>query len=346
MGRAGLQRTTNRYSMLFVWIGFFVFVGLLLFLDLFVLNKEDHVPSTREALKWTALWTTIGLGFSGFVYLAYQNGWIVSAVEPRRAAIAYLTGYLVELSLSMDNVFVIALIFAYFKVPAKYQHRVLFWGILGAVVFRFAMIVAGVYLLEQFDWMFYVFGALLLYSAVKMLGQSEDVHPADNPVIKVVKRLMPVTDEYHGHDFFTRIDGRRAATPLFIALMMVETTDVIFAVDSIPAILAITQESFLVFSSNILAILGLRSLYFVLSSMIDKFAYLKYSLAMILVFVGVKMMLHGVWHPADWVSLAVIFGLLAGGVVLSLLRKAPASAPEDPTENPVREEVPPEHQVG
>ena len=323
-----------------VWIGFFVFVAALLFLDLFVLNKEDHVPRTREALKWTALWTTIGLGFSGFVYLAYQNGWIDSPLSPRQAVMSYLTGYLVELSLSMDNVFVIALIFAYFKVPAKYQHRVLFWGILGAVVFRFLMIVAGVYLLEQFDWMFYVFGLLLLYSAVKMLGQSEEVHPADNPVIIAVKKLMPVTDDYVGHDFFTRVDGRRAATPLFIALMMVETTDVIFAVDSIPAILAITRDSFLVFSSNILAILGLRSLYFVLSSMIDKFAYLKYSLALILVFVGVKMLLHQVWHPADWVSLAVIFALLTGGVLISLLRPAPVKAPDDPTENPLREEIP------
>ena len=323
-----------------VWIGFFVFITALLFLDLFVLNKEDHVPSTREALKWTAMWTTIGLGFSGFVYLAYQNGWVDSSLPAREATINYLTGYLVELSLSMDNVFVIALIFAYFKVPAVYQHRVLFWGILGAVVFRFLMIIAGVYLLEQFDWMFYVFGLLLLYSAIKMLGQSSDVHPADNPVIKFVKRVMPVTDDYVGHDFFTRVDGKRAATPLFIALMMVETTDVIFAVDSIPAILAITRDSFLVFSSNILAILGLRSLYFVLSSMIDKFAYLKYSLALILVFVGVKMLLHEVWHPADWLSLVVIFGMLAGGIVLSLLRPAPKPAPADPTDNPLREEIP------
>lgn len=331
--------------MAITWIGFFVFVALLLFLDLFVLNKKDHVPRTREALAWTAMWTAIGLGFSGFVYAAYQNGWIVSDLAPKQAVIAYLTGYLVELSLSMDNVFVIALIFAYFKVPAIYQHRVLFWGIMGAVVFRLAMILAGVYLLEQFDWMFYVFGLLLLYSAVKMLGQSEDIHPSDNPIIKFVKRIMPVTDSYHGHDFFVRIDGKRAATPLFIALVIVETTDVIFAVDSIPAILGITQDSFLVFSSNILAILGLRSLYFVLSSMIDKFAYLKYSLALILAFVGVKMMLHELWHPEDWISLVVIFGLLAGGVLVSLTRPAPAAAPDDPADNPLRKDVPEDHQV-
>jgi tellurite resistance protein TerC len=331
--------------MTLTWIGFFVFVALLLFLDLFVLNKRDHVPRTREALAWTAMWTTIGLGFSGFIYVAYQNGWVASDLAPKQAVIAYLTGYLVELSLSMDNVFVIALIFAYFKVPAIYQHRVLFWGIMGAVFFRLAMILAGVYLLEQFDWMFYVFGLLLLYSAVKMLGQSEDIHPSDNPIIKFVKRIMPVTDDYHGHDFFVRIDGKRAATPLFIALIIVETTDIIFAVDSIPAILGITQDSFLVFSSNILAVLGLRSLYFVLSSMIDKFEYLKYSLALILAFVGVKMLLHDVLHLEDWISLVVIFGLLAGGVLVSLTRPAPAAAPDDPAENPVREEVPEDHQV-
>lgn len=303
-----------------IWIGFFLFVGLLLFLDLFVLNKEDHVPRTREALKWTAMWTTIGLGFSGFVYLAYQNGWVESPLTPRKAVINYLTGYLVELSLSMDNVFVIAVIFRYFQVPPKYQHRVLFWGILGAVFFRLLMILAGVFLLERFDWMFYVFGLLLLYSAFKMVGQAEDIHPSDNPIIKWVKRIMPVTSNYHGHDFFFKRRGVRAATPLFIALIMVETTDVIFAVDSIPAILGITTDSFLVFSSNILAVLGLRSLYFVLSSMISKFEYLKYSLALILVFVGVKMMLHEIWHPEDWISLVVIFSLLAGGVIYSLLQ--------------------------
>ncbi|MFT4752211.1 MAG: tellurite resistance protein TerC [Neolewinella sp.] len=315
--------------MLLTWIGFFVFVALLLFLDLFVLNKEDHVPRTREALLWTAMWTTIALSFSGFIYLAYRNGWVESDLGPKEAVITYLTGYLVELSLSMDNVFVIAVIFSYFKVPPKYQHRVLFWGILGAVFFRLAMILAGVYLLEQFDWMFYVFGLLLLYSAVQVLGQQEDNDPSDNPIIKFVKRLVPVTGDYHGHNFFVQIDGKRAATPLFITLVIVEITDVVFAVDSIPAILGITTDSFLVFSSNILAILGLRSLYFVLSSMIDKFEYLKYSLALILVFVGVKMLLHEIWHPADWVSLVVIFGLLAGGVLYSLTRPAPAAAPED-----------------
>lgn len=324
-----------------LWIGFFVFVSLLLFLDLFILNKEDHVPRTREALKWTAMWATLGISFSAFIWLAYTKGWVVSELTPRQAVVNYLTGYLVELSLSMDNVFVIALIFAYFKVPPIYQHRVLFWGILGAVVFRLIMILAGVMLLQQFDWMFYVFGLLLLYSAWKMLGDEEDIEPANNPIIRFVKRFVPVTKDYHGPHFWINRNGIRAATPLFIALVMVETTDVIFAIDSIPAILGITTDSFLVFSSNIMAILGLRSLYFVLSAMISKFSRVKYSLALILVFVGVKMMLHEVWHPVEWLSLVVIFGLLAGGIALSFLPPAPASAPENDTLG----ETPPNHEA-
>jgi tellurite resistance protein TerC len=302
-----------------LWIGFFVFVTLLLFLDLFVLNKEDHVPRTREALKWTAMWTAIGLSFSGVIWIVYSKGWVESELTPDKAVLNYITGYLVELSLSMDNVFVIALLFSYFKVPPIYQHRVLFWGILGAVFFRLVMIMAGVLLLQQFDWMFYVFGLLLLYSAYQVLGDEEDVAPHDNPIIRFIKRFVPVTKDYHGPNFWVRRRGILAATPLFIALMMVETTDIIFAIDSIPAILGITTDSFLVYSSNILAILGLRSLYFVLSAMISKFDLLKYSLALILAFVGVKMLLHEYWHPAEWVSLAVIFGLLAGGVAVSFL---------------------------
>ncbi len=321
-----------------LWIGFFVFVSLLLFLDLFVLNKEDHVPRTREALKWTAMWSAIALCFSGVIFLAYKNGWAVSELTPERAVINYLTGYLVELSLSMDNVFVIAMIFSYFKVPPKYQHRVLFWGILGAVVFRLIMILAGVLLLQQFDWMFYVFGALLLFSAWKMLDDGAEDAPHSNPVIRFIKRFIPVTKNYHGNQFWIKRSGILAATPLFIALMMVETTDIIFAVDSIPAILGITTDSFLVFSSNIMAILGLRSLYFVLSAMISKFARLKYSLALILAFVGVKMMLHQVWHPADWVSLAVIFGLLSAGVAFSLLSPAPAAPPKETVEKALPKE--------
>lgn len=325
-----------------VWIGFLVFVAILLFLDLFVLNRKDHVPSTREALRLTGMWTSIAIAFSGVIYLLYERGLVDSDLDGRGAIINYLTGYLVELSLSMDNVFVIALIFAYFRVPPMYQHRVLFWGILGAVFFRMAMILAGVWLLERFDWMFYAFGLLLLYSAIKMLRQSEDVHPSENPIIKLLKRFVPITNDYHGNHFWIKKAGLTAATPLFVALMMVETTDIVFAVDSIPAILAITTDSFLVFSSNIMAILGLRSLYFVLAAMIDRFAYLKYSLAGILFFVGIKMMVHEIWHPAEWVSLAVIFVFLAGGIAISLLRKPPSTAPEDPTdiEGPV--EVPKE----
>lgn len=325
-----------------IWIGFALFVALLLFLDLFVLNAKDHVPRTREALGQTALWMSIGIGFCGFIYLAYNNGWIDSDLPAHTAMINYLTGYLVELSLSMDNVFVIAVIFGYFQVPAKYQHRVLFWGILGAVFFRLGMILAGVYLLEKFDWMFYVFGVLLLFSAYKMVGKGEEVHPSENPIIKLVKRIVPVTHDYHGHDFWIRQAGKLHATPLFVALIMVETTDVIFAIDSIPAILGITTDSFLVFSSNILAVLGLRALYFVLSSMIDKFGLLKYSLALILTFVGVKLMLHEIWHPEEWISLVVIFVTLTAGVVFSLLKKVPEdeAQPQDPTTISEPAEVP------
>ena len=331
--------------MTYLWIGFIVLVSILLFVDLFILNKEDHIPRTREALGQTAIWVSIALAFAGVVYVVYGNGIVDSELSARKATIQYLTGYLVELSLSMDNVFVIALIFAYFQVPGEYQHRVLFWGIIGAFVFRLAMILAGVWLLEEFDWMFYVFGALLLFSAVKMVKDSEEVHPSENPIIKLTKKLVPVTRDYHGHDFFVKRRNITAATPLFVALVMVETTDVIFAVDSIPAILAITTDSFLVFTSNILALLGLRSLYFVLSSMIDKFSLLKYSLALILAFVGVKMLLHGVWHPAEWVSLVVIFGLLAGGILLSLTRKHRPGDPEDPKEVTAPSEVPEGHEV-
>lgn len=331
--------------MILLWTGFAIFVALLLFFDLFVLNAKDHMPRTREALGQTALWVTVGLSFGAFIYLAYANGWVISSMAPRTAVINYLTGYLVELSLSMDNVFVIAVIFGYFQVPGKYQHRVLFWGIFGAVFFRLGMILGGVYLLEQFDWMFYVFGLLLLFSAFKMVGKGEEIHPADNPIIKLVKKVVPVTAEYHGHDFWVRKRHVLAATPLFVALIMVETTDVIFAIDSIPAILGITTEPFLVFSSNIMAVLGLRALYFVLSSMISKFVYLKYSLALILTFVGIKLMLHEIWHPEEWVSLVVIFATLTAGVLISLLMTEPDEHSDDPTEITAPSHVPEDHQI-
>jgi tellurite resistance protein TerC len=301
-----------------LWSIFLLFILALLALDLGVFNREVHVPTTREALKWTSLWAVVGVGFSLVVWYLYNHHWGQRDLTGTDAALKYLSGYLVELSLSMDNVFVMALIFKYFQVPTQFQHRVLFWGILGALVFRGLMIGVGVYLLEHFQWMMYIFGAILIYSAWKMVTSNEEIDPNRNPVIKYAKKLFPVTKIINSEAFFVRRRHILAATPLFIALLMIETTDVLFAFDSIPAILAITTDPFLVFSSNVFAILGLRSLYFVLASMMDRFEYLKYSLAIILFFVAAKMLLHDYWVPAEWISLAVIFVLLFGGVIISL----------------------------
>lgn len=301
-----------------LWSIFIVFILFLLGLDLGVFNRDNHVPSTREALRWTSLWAVVGLSFSLVVYYLYDHHWGTRDLAGGDAVLKYLSGYLVELSLSMDNVFVMALIFKYFKIPQQFQHRVLFWGILGALIFRGIMIGAGVWLLEQFQWMMYLFGIILIYSAYKMLTSEEEVDPNRNPIIKYAKKIFPVSKQIEDESFFVRRKHILAATPLFIALLMIETTDVLFAFDSIPAILAITTDPFLVFSSNVFAILGLRSLYFVLASMMDRFEYMKYSLAIILFFVAAKMMLHQYWHPAEWLSLVVIFILLAGGVFVSL----------------------------
>ncbi len=309
---------------MWLWIGFILLIGLLLALDLGVLNKKSHIISTREALKWTSLWVTLSLLFSVFIYYAYTHGWVKSELTGGQAVVTYLTGYLVEQSLSLDNIFVIALIFAYFQVPDSFQHRVLFWGILGAVIFRGIMIGFGIALIHRFEWMMYVFGLLLLYSAYKMLTAGESVHPANNTIIRLLKRFFPITKNYEGEQFFVRrrnFAKRKtvpAATPLFVALIMVETTDIMFAFDSIPAIFAITTDPFIVFTSNIFAILGLRSLYFVLSSMLNRFEYLKYSLVLILFFVAFKMLAHKWVNLPDLLSLGVIFISLLAGVIISL----------------------------
>lgn len=311
-----------------IWIGFLALVVVFLALDLGVFNRKAHVIGTREALAWTSVWIFVSLAFSIFVYYAYENHWdglglMASSgelLDGKSAVMKYLTGYVVEKALSIDNIFVIAIIFAYFKVPQLYQHRVLFWGILGALVFRGLMIFAGVYLLEQFSWMSYVFGVILLYSAYKMLRSGdEELDPDNNPVVNFAKRFVPVTRRMKGEQFFVRRGKFVAATPLFIALIVVETTDIMFAFDSIPAIFAITTDPFLVFTSNIFAILGLRSMYFVLASVLDKFKYLQFSLVLILAFVGVKMLLLHHIHLPEWLSLTVILGLLGGGVAASLL---------------------------
>lgn len=322
---------------MFIWIGFITLVFFLLALDLGVFNRNPHAITTREALGWTTVWVSLSLLFSVFVYFAYGNGWISNpeSLTARDAVLKYLTGYLVEQSLSMDNIFVIAMIFTYFNIPQKYQHRVLFWGILGALVFRGIMIFLGVVLIQKFAWLTYVFGVFLLYSAYKMWSSSGAAHPNKNPIIKYASRLIPVTKEFDGEHFFVKRKHITAATPLFVALLVVETTDVMFAFDSIPAIFAITTDPFLVFTSNIFAILGLRSLYFVLASVLDRFRYLQHALVFILAYVGVKMLLVHHVHIPEWMSLAVIFISLSGGVLFSLY-KTP-NAEEAPAEETARD---------
>jgi len=312
-----------------LWIGFITVIILLLALDLGILNRKAHVISAKEAMGWTAFWVSLSLGFSVFIYFGYRDQWFglthAKAVEggasPQWMAFTeYLTGYIIEQSLSLDNIFVIALIFAYFKVPAIYQHRVLFWGILGAIVMRGMMIGIGAALISRFHWIIYVFGVMLILTAVKLLlaGDSH-VDPEKNPLVRIARRIYPVSKDYEGEKFFTVVDGRKAVTPMFLVLLVVESTDVMFAVDSIPAIFAITQDPFLVFTSNVFAILGLRSLYFALAAIMGKFRYLKVSLVFILAFVGVKMLLSGVYHIPTGVSLGTIAGILAVGIIASVM---------------------------
>ncbi|MDX1941824.1 MAG: TerC family protein [Saprospiraceae bacterium] len=303
-----------------IWIAFLVLVFFLLALDLGVFHREAHSVSTKEAINWTILWVSLAFSFSVVVYFAYENGWVANPenLDGKEAVLEYITGYLIEQSLSMDNIFVIAIIFAYFQIPKAYQHRVLFWGILGALVFRGIMIGIGVVLIQRFEIIIYFFGALLLYSAYKMLRQGDmEIEPNKNPIIRMFRRFMPVTGSFKGNRFFVRRGKLIAATPLFIALIVVETTDVMFAIDSIPAIFGVTRDPFIVFTSNIFAIMGLRSLYFVLAAVLDKFQYLKYSLVFILAFVGVKMLISHYVHIPSWVSLSVIVLSLTIGIAAS-----------------------------
>ena len=309
-----------------IWIGFIALIVLFLALDLGVFNREPHVISTREALGWTGLWVSTSLLFSIFIYYGYEYNLlglgqeIGNPLSGNEAVMKYLTGYIIEQSLSVDNIFVIVMVFAYFRVPQLFQHRILFWGILGAIFFRGVMIGVGTWLINHISWITYFFGALLFYSAFRMWRSGdEQVEIENNPVVKFAKRFFPVYDKIESDKFFIVREGVKMATPLFIALIVVETTDVFFALDSIPAIFAITSDPFIVFSSNIFAILGLRSLYFVLASIIGRFKYLQLSLVFILGFVGVKMILLHIVHLPEWVSLTVIGSILAIGVIASLL---------------------------
>jgi tellurite resistance protein TerC len=304
------------------WIGFNLFVLAMLALDLGVFHRRAHVVTLREAITWTAVWITLAMIFNlGLWYLA----------GPQKA-LEFFTGYLIEYSLSVDNIFVFALLFSYFAVPAKYQHRVLFWGILGALVMRAVMILAGTLLIAKFVWIIYVFGGFLILTGIKMIvKKEEEIHPENNPVVRWFKRLMPVTAGYREDKFFVRENGVRMATPLFVVLLLVEVSDLIFAVDSIPAIFAVTTDPFIVYTSNVFAILGLRSLYFALSGVMDKFHYLKTGLGVVLTFVGVKMLLaHTAWKIDTLVSLGVILLILTAAVVMSLLRPKQPEARTSP----------------
>ena len=307
---------------MWVWVAFIAVVIVFLALDLGVFNKNDHIIKSKEAGIWTAVWVTVALGFSGIIYWLFSAGLVENptGLTPENAVLKYITGYLIELSLSIDNIFVIAVIFSSFKIPALYQHRVLFLGILGAIVFRGLMILFGVALITKFEWVIYVFGVFLLITAFRML-KSDDPQsdPQNTWLFRQLKKVVPITNERHGHDFFIERMGVIAATPLFVALIVIELTDVLFALDSIPAILAITADPFIVFSSNILAILGLRSMYFLISRMLQKFRYINYSLVVILAFVGLKMLFSHQIELPEWISLAVISGSLIAGVLASLL---------------------------
>lgn len=292
------------------WIYFNVFVLLMLALDLGVFNRKAHKISVKEAMIWTGVWIALAMCFNLLIYF-----W-----QGQAKALEYLTGYLIEKALSVDNIFVFILIFSYFKIPAIHQHKILFWGIIGALIMRAAFIFAGVAILEKFHWTIYVFGAILLYAGYKMLTQTEkQIVTETNPVIKLFRRIMPVTDKLHNGNFFVKLNGKRFATPMFLVLLVIETTDLIFAVDSIPAILAITQDQFIVYTSNVFAILGLRSLYFALAGMADKFRYLSKGLAIILMFVGVKIVIADFYKIPIIAALVVIVLILIISIAASLI---------------------------
>ncbi len=305
-----------------VWISFIASILLFLALDLGVFNKTPHIISSKEAGKWTGIFVTLSFLFSGVIYWLYGTDYIANpdALKPAEASIKFITGYLIELSLSVDNIFVIAIIFSSFRIPQKYQHRVLFWGIIGAIVFRGLMIYFGVMLINKFIWTTYIFGVFLIFTAVKMLFSKEDdkFEPKKSFVYRTLRKIIPVTTHIDGEHFFVKRRHITAATPLFVALVVIEVMDVLFAVDSVPAILAITSDPFLVFSSNIFAILGLRSMYFFLSHMLNRFAHLEYSLIAILSFVGLKMLLHDFYVVPEWASLAFIALSLIIGIIVSL----------------------------
>jgi tellurite resistance protein TerC len=295
------------------WVSVIAFILAMLAVDLLFFHREAHEVSLREAGIWSGIWIAISLVFGGIIW----------ATLGHQAAGEYISGYLIEKSLSVDNLFVFALLLSYFSVPLEHQHRLLYWGVLGALVARATFIFAGVALLDAFHWTIYVFGALLVFTGVRMATHSEtEVHPDRNPILNLLRRFVPITDEYHGQHFFVRREGRRWATPLLAVLVVIETTDVVFAIDSIPAIFAITTNTFLVFTSNAFAILGLRALYFLLAGFLGRLVYLNVGLAAVLVFVGIKMLLTDVYHVPIWASLLTIGTMIGISVLFSIRRSS------------------------
>ena len=308
-----------------LFILFNLLIIALLALDLGVLHRKAHTVGLREATVWSIIWILVALVFNVFVYYMYEHGWFGAGGFGHQAggeaALQFFTGYLIERALSMDNIFVFILIFNYFGVPAKYQYKVLFWGIFGALVMRSLFIIAGAVLISRFEWILYIFGVILVYSGWKMVrGDDTEVHPEKNVFIRAARKLFPVDTGYETPRFFTRKRGILHVTTLFLVLLTVETTDVVFAVDSIPAVFAVTRDPFIVYSSNVFAILGLRALYFLLAGIMNTFYYLKYGLSLVLIFVGVKMLLADLYHIPIGTSLGVISGLLAVSVIASIVR--------------------------
>ena len=296
------------------WIGFHVLILILVALDLGVLHRKSHVISIREALLWSMGWIFISLMFNVGVYFWFGYD----------SALEFLTGYLIEKSLSVDNIFVFAIVFNYFGVPLKYQHKVLYWGIIGALVMRGALIALGTALISNFHWVIYIFGAFLVYTGIKMaIQKGVSVHPERNPIVNLAKKIMPISKDYDGNKFVVNIDGKKFFTPLIVVLMVVEVTDLAFAVDSIPAIFAITHDSFIVYTSNVFAILGLRALYFALSGILELFHYLKYGLGMVLSFVGTKMLISEIYDIPIMIALGVVAAILTISIVVSILKPAP-----------------------
>jgi tellurite resistance protein TerC len=324
--------------MIWFWLGFFALIALLLALDLGVLHRTAAEPSLKSAAWWTVAWVCLGLSFAGVVFLIYEHGWLGAQMAGDTtpggagsdAAITYVSAYLLEQALSIDNIFVMSLLFRSFRVPVKYQHRVLFWGILGAVVFRIAMLGGGAYLAHRFTWVFYVFGAYLAWQGVKLLrdDEEEDSEHDRSLAVRMLRRFVRIVDGDHGGKFTVLIDGRRALTTVAVCLVVIELTDLVFALDSIPAVLSVSQDTFIMVTSNIFAIMGLRSLYFVLAGAMSKFKYLKLALAVLLILIGCKMLAHDLYAMSHVVSLLLIAGIIGAGVLASVIssRRAQAAA--------------------